>query len=54
MSERRFFPRPAIEATFNRWDWALLPLVLALFTLLAKTVLEWRFAGELAATSRRH
>ena len=35
MSNRRFFPRPAIEASFNRWDWALLPLVLALLVLLA-------------------
>ncbi len=35
MSDRRFFPRPAVEASFNRWDWALLPLVLAGFSLLA-------------------
>jgi NitT/TauT family transport system permease protein len=35
MSNRRFFPRPAIEASFNRWDWALLPLVLAVLVLLA-------------------
>ncbi|PTT91818.1 sulfonate ABC transporter permease [Pelomonas sp. HMWF004] len=35
MTERRFFPRPAIEAAFNRWDWALLPLVLAVLSLLA-------------------
>ncbi|MBW8846670.1 MAG: ABC transporter permease subunit [Burkholderiales bacterium] len=35
MTDRRFFPRPAVEASFNRWDWALLPLVLAGFSLLA-------------------
>jgi NitT/TauT family transport system permease protein len=35
MSDRRFFPRPAVEASFNRWDWALLPLVLAVLVLLA-------------------
>jgi NitT/TauT family transport system permease protein len=30
---RTFFPRPAIEAPFNRWDWGLLPLVLAALVL---------------------
>ena len=35
MSGRRFFTRPAVEASFNRWDWALLPLVLAVLVLLA-------------------
>ncbi|MDI4633727.1 ABC transporter permease subunit [Pelomonas sp. V22] len=35
MLDKRFFPRLAVEAPANRWDWALLPLVLALFTLLA-------------------
>lgn len=35
MSDRRFFPRPAIEAPFNRWDWALLPLAFAVLILLA-------------------
>lgn len=35
MSDRRFFTRPAVEAAFNRWDWALLPLVLAVLVLLA-------------------
>src|SRR4051812_39950312 len=35
MTDRRFFPRPVVEASFNRWDWALLPLVLAGFSLLA-------------------
>ena len=34
MSDRHFFPRPAVEAPFNRWDWALLPLVLAVLSLL--------------------
>jgi NitT/TauT family transport system permease protein len=36
MSERKqFFPRLVVEAGGNRWDWALLPMVLALFVLLA-------------------
>lgn len=30
-----FFPRAGIEARVNRWDWALLPLVLAALVLLA-------------------
>jgi NitT/TauT family transport system permease protein len=35
MSERKqFFPRQVVEAGGNRWDWALLPLVLALLVLL--------------------
>lgn len=33
--ERHFFPRQVVEAGGNRWDWALLPVVLALFVLLA-------------------
>ncbi|MDR3393986.1 MAG: ABC transporter permease subunit [Parasulfuritortus sp.] len=32
---RQFFPRQVVEAGGNRWDWALLPLVLALLVLLA-------------------
>ena len=32
---RQFFPRQVVEAGGNRWDWALLPIVLALFVLLA-------------------
>jgi NitT/TauT family transport system permease protein len=32
---RQFFPRQVVEAGGNRWDWALLPIVLALFILLA-------------------
>jgi len=49
-----------IEILYNEYNFvgafavASLLAGLALFTLLAKTVLEWRFAGELAATSRRH
>ena len=40
MSERKqFFPRQIVEAGGNRWDWALLPMVLALLVLLA-------YAGE--------
>ena len=36
MSERKqFFPRLAVEAGGNRWDWLLLPMVLALLVLLA-------------------
>jgi len=30
-----FFPRQVVEAGGTRWDWALLPMVLALFVLLA-------------------
>ncbi|MDM0058252.1 ABC transporter permease [Variovorax fucosicus] len=30
MIDKRFFPRQVVEAGGNRWDWALLPLVLAL------------------------
>jgi NitT/TauT family transport system permease protein len=32
---RSYFPRQVIEASGNRWDWALLPLVLALLIMLA-------------------
>ena len=35
MTEKSFFPRQVVEATGNRWDWALLPLVLAGLSLLA-------------------
>lgn len=36
MAERKqFFPRQVVDAGGNRWDWALLPMVLALFVLLA-------------------
>ena len=31
--EKNFFPRQVVEAG-NRWDWALLPLVLAVLVLL--------------------
>ena len=30
-----YFPRQVVEAGGNRWDWVLLPMVLALFVLLA-------------------
>ncbi|MCA3562360.1 MAG: sulfate ABC transporter permease subunit CysW [Aestuariivirga sp.] len=49
-----------IEILYNEYNFvgafavASLLAGLALFTLLAKTVLEWRFAGEIAATARRH
>jgi len=33
--QKTFFPRQVVEAGGNRWDWALLPLVLALLVLLA-------------------
>ena len=33
--KRQFFPRQVVEAGGNRWDWALLPIVLAMFVLLA-------------------
>jgi len=32
---KQFFPRQVVEAGGNRWDWALLPLVLAALVLLA-------------------
>ena len=36
MSERKqFFPRQVVEAGWNRWDWAMLPMVLALLVLFA-------------------
>jgi NitT/TauT family transport system permease protein len=34
MIDKRFFPRQVVE-TGNRWDWALLPLVLGVLALLA-------------------
>ncbi len=49
-----------IEILYNEYNFvgafavASLLAGLALFTLLAKTFLEWRFAGELAASSRRY
>lgn len=33
--QKTFFPRQVVEAGGNRWDWALLPLVLAVIVLLA-------------------
>ncbi|MDY0747184.1 ABC transporter permease subunit [Paucibacter sp. R3-3] len=35
MKDKRFFPRQVVEASGNRWDWVLLPIVLAGFTLMA-------------------
>jgi NitT/TauT family transport system permease protein len=35
MIDKRFFPRLVVESGGNRWDWALLPLVLALLVGLA-------------------
>ena len=49
-----------IEILYNEYNFvgafavASLLAGLALFTLLAKTFLEWRFSGELAASARRH
>jgi len=49
-----------IEILYNEYNFvgafavASLLAGLALFTLLAKSLLEWRFAGELAASSRRN
>lgn len=34
ISQKPFFPRQTVEAGINRWDWALLPLVLATLVLL--------------------
>ncbi|HYS14514.1 MAG TPA: sulfonate ABC transporter permease, partial [Burkholderiaceae bacterium] len=33
-NSKQFFPRQTVEAAVNRWDWALLPLVLAALALL--------------------
>lgn len=33
--QKQFFPRQVVEAGWNRWDWALLPIMLALLILLA-------------------
>jgi NitT/TauT family transport system permease protein len=33
--QKQFFPRQVVESGWNRWDWALLPMVLALLVLLA-------------------
>jgi len=35
MLDKRFFPRQAVVSSGNRWDWALLPLVLAVLFALA-------------------
>ncbi len=35
MLDKRFFPRQAVMTSGNRWDWALLPLVLAVLFALA-------------------
>jgi NitT/TauT family transport system permease protein len=35
MTDKSFFPRQVVESSGNRWDWALLPLVLGLLMLLA-------------------
>jgi len=35
MTDKSFFPRQVVESTGNRWDWALLPLVLGTLMLLA-------------------
>jgi NitT/TauT family transport system permease protein len=32
---RQFFPRQIVEAGGNRWDWVLLPIILAVLVLLA-------------------
>ncbi|HET7867520.1 MAG TPA: ABC transporter permease subunit [Burkholderiaceae bacterium] len=34
MQHKEFFPRQTVEAGVNRWDWALLPLVLVVLVLL--------------------
>ena len=35
MTDKSFFPRQVVESSGNRWDWALLPLVLSILVLLA-------------------
>src|SRR5438128_1968060 len=34
-NNNQFFPRQVVDAAGNRWDWAVLPLVLAVLILLA-------------------
>ncbi|WP_342616375.1 ABC transporter permease subunit [Rhodoferax sp. GW822-FHT02A01] len=35
LNQKTFFPRQVVEAGGNRWDWALLPLVLAIIVVMA-------------------
>ena len=34
-NDQQFFSRPAVEAGGRRWDWAVLPLMLALLVVIA-------------------
>ena len=34
-NQKTFFPRQVVEAGGNRWDWALLPLVLGIIVVMA-------------------
>lgn len=45
-----FFPRQVIEAGGNRWDWALLPIVLAVLVLLAYGARQMATPYQLGAT----
>ncbi|MBV8500563.1 MAG: ABC transporter permease subunit [Paucibacter sp.] len=40
MKDKRFFPRQVVEASGNRWDWVMLPIMLALVTLVALAAAE--------------
>lgn len=47
---KQFFPRQVVEATGNRWDWALLPLVLGVLVLLAYGARQMAQPFELGET----
>ena len=47
---KQFFPRQVVEAGGNRWDWALLPVVLALFVLLAYGAAQMAHPYQLGET----
>jgi NitT/TauT family transport system permease protein len=47
---KQFFSRPVVEAGVNRWDWILLPTVLALFVLLAYAARQMATPYEVGET----
>jgi NitT/TauT family transport system permease protein len=48
--QKTFFPRQVVEAGGNRWDWALLPLVLAVLVLAAYGARQMATPYQLGAT----
>lgn len=47
---KQFFSSPAVEAKVNRWDWILLPLVLAVFVLLAYAARQMAMPYQIGET----